>query len=284
MKLFASIAVISNKVKHDKLNAFAAEAALFIIVSFVPFIILLMLLVKYTPLTEAMVLNAVNDFAPKAFIPSISRMVSDIYGSVSHTAFFLTVFSVIWAAGKGFVSLIDGLNAVFDIKENRNWIKIRLYAILYTLIFLVIIVTCIIIYVLGYRLKNFFSLKVPFIGRVFDMILQFRSLIVILLLTILFTFLYVAIPNRHTKISRQIPGALFSAVGWTGFSFFFSLYVNYSPKLFSLYGSLTTIVCVILWLYVCMYIFLVGAEVNLYVEQWYTGSAVEKATDITHKH
>lgn len=284
MKLFASIAVISNKVKHDKINAFAAEAALFVILSFVPCIILLMLLVRYTPLSEDMVLNVVNNMAPQPFIPALTRMVNDIYSNVNASAFFLAVIAVIWAAGKGFVSLIDGLNAVFDINEHRNWIRIRLYAILYTLIFLIIIVTCLVIYVLGYRIKDILMVRAPFVHRVFEIILQFRAIIVILLLTTLFTFLYVAIPNRHTKIKRQIPGALFATVGWMGFSFVFSLYVKYSSKLSLIYGSLTTLVCVILWLYVCMYIFLVGAEVNLYYEQWNAGESIEKATDITHTH
>jgi membrane protein len=243
-----------------------------------------MLLVRYTPLTEEMVLTAVNNMAPKPFIPAISRMVNDIYSNVNATAFFLAIIAVLWAAGKGFVSLIDGLNAVFDIDEHRNWIRIRLYAILYTVIFLIIIVTCLVIYVLGYRIKDILMDRAPFVHRVFEIILQFRALIVTLLLTVLFTFLYVAIPNRHTKIKRQIPGALFAAVGWMGFSFVFSLYIKYSSKLSLIYGSLTTLVCVILWLYVCMYIFLVGAEVNLYYEQWNAGSSIEKATDITHTH
>ena len=45
MKLFASIAVIANKVKEDYVSAFAAQAALFVIMSFVPFLILLLTLI-----------------------------------------------------------------------------------------------------------------------------------------------------------------------------------------------------------------------------------------------
>lgn len=284
MKLFASIAVIGNKIKHDKINAFAAESALFLIMSAIPCLILLMLIVKYTPLTEDIILNVANNVLPKAFEASAKKTIHNVYTSTNTTVIFFVILSIIWAAGRGFVSLIDGLNAVFDIKEQRNWIKIRLYAILYTIIFLIIIVVCIVIYVLGYRIHDIVSVKAPFIGGIIDKILQFRSLIVVFVLTLLFTFLYVAIPNRHTKIKRQIPGALFSAVGWTGFSFFFSLYVKYSARISIIYGSLTTIVLVMLWLYTCMYMFLMGAEVNLYVEQWKSGDSVDKATDITHTH
>ena len=157
------------------------------------------------------------------------------------------------AAGKGFVSLIDGLNAVFNIKEHRNWFVIRLYAILYTIIFLVIILLCVVIYVLGYRINDFFKVKAPVISDILDKILAFRALIVIFVLTVLFTFLYVAIPNRHTKIKRQFPGALFSAVGWTGFSFFFSLYFKYSSRLSEiLWKSYYHCLCYALAL--CMYV------------------------------
>lgn len=284
MKLFASFAVVGNKIKHDKINAFAAEAALFLIMSFIPFLILLMLLVKYTPLTEQMIISALESVLPPAFVPYITSNVHKVYSEVNHAAIFIVVISILWAAGKGFVSLIDGLNAVFGIKDEHNWIIKRLFAILHTLIFLVIIVLCVVIYVLGYKINAFLELKAPFVTRITNRILQFRALIMVIILTLLFTFLYVAIPNRHTKIKRQFPGALFSAVGWVGFSYFFSLYLKYSSNISIIYGSLTTIVCVMLWLYTCMYIFLMGAEISLYVEQWNTNSAVDKATDITHTH
>ena len=194
MKLFASIAAIANKIKHDKINAFAAEAALFIVMSFIPCLILLMLLVKYTPLSEEMVISMVSSAFPPAFVPAIADNVHTVYSEVNRAAFFIVIISTIWAAGKGFVSLIDGLNTVFGIKDEHNWFIKRIYAILYTLIFLVIIVLCIVIYVLGYRINAFLEIKAPFVARITSRILQFRVLIMIVILTLLFTFLYVAIP------------------------------------------------------------------------------------------
>lgn len=282
--LFVSIAAVSNKVKADKVNAFAAEASLFIIMSFIPCLLLLMILTKYTPLTEDLILKFLEFVFPKAFLPTITQNFSMAQKEVSNTLVFITIFSILWASGKGFVSLIDGLNSVFDIKEHRNWIVLRLYAILYTIIFLVIILLCTVIYFLGHKINDYFEVNAPMIAKITDRIIQFRVLIMIVILTLLFTFLYVAIPNRHTKIRRQFPGALFSAVGFVGFSFFFSLYINYSKNLSFIYGGLTMIICTMLWLYVCMYIFLVGAEVNLYVEQFKTSSAIDKATDVTHTH
>lgn len=282
MKFFASIAVIANKVKEDYVSAFAAQAALFVIMSFVPFLILLLTLIKYTPLTEEVLLQFVTNFAPDAFEQSLSSIISQLYTGSDTPLFLISLASILWTAGKGCNALIEGLNSVFDIKERRNGFVLRLYSILYTIIFVVIIVVCLLIYILGNEILSFITKHVPFVTNIIEALLNIRVLLSVGLFTIFFTFLYVAIPSRHTKIRRQLPGALFSAVGWTGFSYFFSLYVNYSHNIAVLYGSLAMVVCAMLWLYVCMFIFLLGAEINLYIEQWTMGRSVDKATDITH--
>lgn len=282
MKLFASIAVIANKVKEDYVSAFAAQAALFVIMSFVPFLILMLTLIKYTPLTEEVLLQFVTNFAPDAFRQSFSSIISQLYTGSDTPLFLISLASILWTAGKGCNALIEGLNSVFDIKERRNGFVLRLYSILYTIIFVVIIVVCLLIYILGNEILSFITKHVPFVTNIIEALLNIRVLLSVGLFTVFFTFLYVAIPSRHTKIRRQLPGALFSAIGWTGFSYFFSLYVNYSHNIAVLYGSLAMVVCAMLWLYVCMFIFLLGAEINLYIEQWTMGRSVDKATDITH--
>ena len=61
----------------------------------------------------------------------------------------------------------------------------------------------------------------------------------------------------------QLMGAAFSAVGWMIVSWIFSVYLDIFKGFSSMYGSLTTIVLIMLWLYFCMYILLLGGEVNV---------------------
>ena len=282
MKLIHTIISIADKTKKDNVNAFAAESALFILMGFVPFLILLMTLIKYTPLTEESLISFINNFAPKAFQENLRSIIRQVYQNVSPGAIFVIIVSVLWTAGAGFNAILDGLNSVFGIEDDRNAIIQRLYSILYTVVFVVIIVVCLLLLVLGNQILAFFNRHVPFLANIIKSLLDMRVFISIALFTVFFICLYVAIPNRHTRIRAQLPGALFSAAGWTGFSFFFSLYVNYSKNLSLLYGSLTTIVCAMLWLYVCMYIFLIGAEINLYIERIRIKKSSEEASDITH--
>ncbi|MBS5724524.1 MAG: YihY/virulence factor BrkB family protein, partial [Clostridiales bacterium] len=60
-------------------------------------------------------------------------------------------------------------------------------------------------------------------------------------------------------------GAIFAALGWVLFSYFYSLYIQYFPSASYLYGSLAAIVFLMLWLYICMMILIYGAEINKYI-------------------
>ena len=78
--------------------------------------------------------------------------------------------------------------------------------------------------------------------------------------------IYKFLPNHIVQLKVQLMGAAFSAVGWMIVSWIFSVYLNIFKGFSSMYGSLTTIVLIMLWLYFCMYIILLGAEINSYFE------------------
>ena len=87
-----------------------------------------------------------------------------------------------------------------------------------------------------------------------------------MVLTILFAFIYAFVPDKKLHFREQIPGASFAAVVWSIFSWGFSLYVDWSGS-YSIYGSLSIIVIVMVWLYFCMYIIFMGAYINRYFSQ-----------------
>ena len=64
-----------------------------------------------------------------------------------------------------------------------------------------------------------------------------------------------------------MPGAIFTAVGWITASFLISVYMDIFKGFTNMYGSLTTVVLIMLWFYFCMYILLIGGEINVLVEE-----------------
>ena len=64
------------------------------------------------------------------------------------------------------------------------------------------------------------------------------------------------------EMTHHVPGAVLSAAGWMIFSYVFSMYIDKFSGFSNMYGSLTTLILIMLWLYFGMYITLIGAEFN----------------------
>ena len=164
-------------------------------------------------------------------------------------------------------SLINGLNTIYHVKETRNWLITRIYAVFYTFSLVVALIICLLMLVLGNRIQELAAMYVPFVGKVLARILGARTELVFAVLFLVFLLLYKVLPNRKATLKSQVPGALIIAVAWSIFSYGFSLYFEIFPGFSNMYGNLTTIIMVMIWLYFCMNLFLYGAEINAYFEK-----------------
>ena len=80
-----------------------------------------------------------------------------------------------------------------------------------------------------------------------------------------------------------LPGAFIIATAWLIFSYGFSLYFEFFPNFGNMYGSLTALIMVMLWLYVCMNLILYGAEINAYFENEFRKAQKSVKTLLTRK-
>ncbi len=255
--------------ERSHIRAYAAESAFFIIISIVPCILLLLTLIQYTPVTRTMVMEAALEVFPSSINVLIVSIVDEVY-SQSASVIPLTAITAMWSAGKGVLSMASGLNWVYGNTETKNYIILRIRAAAYTLLFVVSIVLTLVLMVFGNRISSFISKNIRIFEHVVELIIDVRVLISIVVLIFVFTIAYSILPDGKVKMLQQIPGASFAAVGWLACSLAFSVYVDVFDGLSDMYGSLTTIVLVMLWLYFCMYSMLLGAKINVYIRDHFT--------------
>ena len=140
---------------------------------------------------------------------------------------------------------------------------VRGVACLYTVVMLVVVILSLFLNVFGNQLVNLALHRLPPLQKLAAFVMNFRFLVVWVVLTLLFAAIYAYVPNDKLKFKEQIPGATFAAVVWSIFSWGFSIYVDYSNS-YGIYGSLAIIIIILLWMYFCMYIIMVGAYLNRY--------------------
>lgn len=254
----------------DHIGAYAATGAYFITLSFIPFILLLVTSIRFTPVSKEMLSGALLGFAPKAFHSFLQGIINEVY-TRSVALLPVTAITALWSAGKGFHAITTGFNVIYETQSNdKNFFIIRLRSIGYTLLFIFAIIATLAFLVFGNKIQNLLWEYAPFLAKVTMWILNLRMLITLLLLSVFFAFMYTLIPTNKLPLLRQIPGAVLVALSWLLFSYGFSFYVDSSKGLSVIYGSLTIIVLVMLWMYFCMYLLLLGAQVNAVIEKkWF---------------
>lgn len=253
-----------KKIRDDHVSAFSAQAAFFIIISFFPFIMLLLSIVPFFQLEESTILKIFTQIFPKAFNSLIVRVITEVYDKTnSGTLISITAITALWSAGKGFLAIMKGLNSVYEIQETRHSILLRITSTIYTLAFAIMLIVTIVLFVFGNKIYLWTTQRFPVLQNLALVIISFRTIVGLVILFVFFLLIYIVIPNRKTKISKELPGAMVCAGGWMAFSYAFSFYIDHYSNYSSMYGSLTTIVLFMLWLYFCMYILFIGAEINL---------------------
>lgn len=265
IKLIRLVRSFLKRMADDHVGAYAAQAAYFIIMSFIPSVLFLTTILRYTPLTYETMREAIRAVVPVNIQSFVLSIVWEVYQRSSAVLPF-SVLMALWSAGKGTQSLMNGFNVIYHVPETRNWLMNRIYSVLYTALFIVALVATLLLLVLGNLIQVTVSKYVPFLGRIIGRIIGARTFLMFTVLFLIFLVLYRFIPNRRTTLRSQIPGAVFSAVAWSLFSYFFSIYFAIFPNISNMYGSLTAVILVMLWLYVCMNLLLYGAELNVFVE------------------
>lgn len=261
LEIHKKIKCFTNELNEKHVSAYAAKTAYFIMLSFIPFLMLFCTIIQYTPLHKADVLSLFVGAVPSSIDPLVISVIDEIYGK-SGAMISVSVVVVLWTAGKGVTAMIQGLNSVFDVKETRNYFVLRIYGAVYTVLIMFSVLVLLVLIVFGNKIQSNILVHIPLIGSVTGAVLEKRYVISVCFLILIFAVIYCFMPNTHIRFKYQLPGAVFTAFSWSAFSFGFSVYVDYFSNMTNMYGSLTTLIIVMLWLYMCMYIMLTGASIN----------------------
>lgn len=252
---------IFARVQKDKVSVFAAQATLFIIISALPFLMLLLSLLKFVlPEIPEKVMTFAGQLLPGQATAFIWELVSEVYYTGTIPVVSVTAVAALWAASKGVLALFTGLDNIYGLE--RGYIKSRALSVLYTVVLIISLSISLILLVAGQRIVELTESVFPVFHRVFEVFMLFPDVIYLVILTLIFTALYRYIPGQKISYARLLPGGFLAALGWVAYSEIYSFYINNFANYSIIYGSLTAVVLLMLWLYFCLNIFLWGAEIN----------------------
>ncbi len=261
-KLYQVFYRFGKQMTIKNISSFAASTAFFLFISLIPILYLVCSILPYVNITQDTLRQSVDAVLPGVIGVFLNSIIADVYGQ-SAGGISLAVLVMLWSAGKGMMALMRGLNAVNEVEEEKNYLYVRVIAAVYTILLIVAVIISMLFSGFGKLIVRMFIDSIPGGDIVYSVFTRIRFLYVWVVLTVLFMLIYSYVPGRRQKFLMQLPGALFTAVIWNSFSLVFSAYLEYFGD-FGVYGSLATVVIVLLWLYGMSYIVMIGAHINKY--------------------
>ncbi len=247
----------------DHISEYSAQCSYYTILSFIPFVILLITLIQYTNIQQQTLFDAISKIIPSSMNEFVIGIVREVYSKSIGTISVSIIFTL-WSAGKGLFALTKGLHSVYNTGDDseKSVIYLRIMALIETVIFIVLIMLGMVLLVFGNSLK---SLMQQHFGALEDFS-TFSQVVTelgfILATFIIFLFLYRFMPKHKVTFKSQIPGAIFGALALNIISFVFSKYLDIFKGFSITYGSLTTLMLIMMWTYSCFYSLFLGAELN----------------------
>ena len=253
---------IIHKLRHDHVSAYAGQSAYFTVLSVIPFLLFLLTLIQHLPIELKDILDTLYYIIPESYEPLIQSVFYDIHVESGKALLSVSLIITIWTAGKGTLVLSNGLNTIYDLEDDRNYFELRIKAMLYTILFALVIVFTMLFLVFGNRIYNLLYVNFVYLSRPAHILTMLRTFVAFGIFFIIFTLFYTFLPARHQHVTRQLPGAVFTSFSWMISAYIFSLYVDSSSMNSYMYGSLSYIILFLIYLYLLMYLFFIGAVIN----------------------
>lgn len=265
-KKYNFIKKLFYNIQQDYISEVSAQCSYYTILSFIPFIILVITLIQYTGIEPKTLFDFISRIIPDSMNEIVLNIVQEVYSKSIGTISISIIFTI-WSAGQGLFALTKGMQNIYktDNDKKPSYLYIRIKSILETILFILLIVIGLVFLVFGSNIRLVLSSKLT-IYSILSTI--WAKLIFTVATFIVFLLVYRFMPKHKVTIRSQIYGAIFSAISLNVVSFIFSKYL-YIFKDFSItYGSLTTLMLIMMWTYLCFYIIFIGAELNKTIKNY----------------
>jgi membrane protein len=256
--------------KHD-LRYYAAALSYQVFFSLFPFLIFFVALLGALDLLGYFdrLLEQAQVLLPEQASGIVVQTVRQIR-SQAQTILSLAIVVALWSASSAVRMTMHALDVAYEVEEKRPALKKYPLSIFYTVLLAVLIIVAVGLMLIGSEAVEWFAQQVGLSWIFVALWKWLRIPVAVLLLMGSFTLIYYFFPNRDFRFRSILPGAVLAVIVWLGSSLGFSLYLKHFASYSATYGSLATVIVLLLYIFISACVLLLGAEVNAQVHSHFT--------------
>ncbi|WP_248925186.1 YihY/virulence factor BrkB family protein [Paenibacillus hamazuiensis] len=251
-----------KRIGEDEAFGLAAQCAYYFLLSMFPFLLFVMSLLAYLPISSRDVLALIHQYIPQNVSAGVEIYLRDVLEIKRGGALSFGLLFSLFSASAAMDAIVLAINKAYGLPDRRSFIHSRLLAIVLTVGMLVLIATVLLLSVFGHFIGDWMHehVRVPLDQIMWWNVL--RLVVNFVLVFIVLTALYYIAPNTCLGCKDVVIGAFFAAIAWQAVSWGFAYYVQQWGNFSATYGSLGGVIVLMTWFYLTAFIIILGGQIN----------------------
>jgi membrane protein len=266
VSLYIFFTILYKKIINFDLDQRAAAVSFSFMLAVFPGTIFLFTLIPYVPIEnlEFLIMDFLKNLMPAGLYDNVSNTIQEIISRPRPDILSFGFVFAIFAATNGMSSLMRAFNMALKQREKRSYLKARWIAFLLTSLLILVLFTAIVVLIVGKITLNYITSQ-EFVNDNINVwginILGYASIFLIFFFGI--SCIYFFAPAMHKKLKFFNFGALFASILSILATNLFSYYLENFNSYNRLYGSIGTLIAIMVWIYLIALILILGFELNI---------------------
>ena len=256
------VALLARRYFDHHVARDSAALTYYLLFALFPLLIFLNNLVGLLSFDFEGLLSELSAVIPRDVVDLLGQYLGYVSRVSSRTLLWFSLVFTVYFPYRAVNALFQSVRKAYAADRAVQFLRQQLRVLLYTVLFIVAIPLSILVSTIGHRVLDFISDYVYLSDRVIDLWSWLRFVILGAVLFAMIALLYVLALDAHSVRRGILPGVLVSLVAWIALSMLFSLYVERAARYSVIYGSIGTIIVLLLWLYLSATMLIMGAEFN----------------------
>lgn len=253
---------VFKRFNNIDVTGMSAQLAYFFLLSLFPFLLFLVTLLGYLPLESDAVLGFLDTYLPEEVSSMLESNLTNLLNNQSGGLLSISIIGAIWTASKGVNALTLAFNKAYNVEEDRSFIVSRALSIGLTIALVLTIAVALLLPIFGKAIGEFVFSFVNLSDGFVQVWNTLRWTLSSVILFIVLYVLYTLAPNKKVNLREAFWGVIFATFSWQIVSLGFSYYVSTLGNFSATYGSLGTVIVLMLWFYLSGIIIMLGGIIN----------------------
>lgn len=238
----------------------SAALTYYLLFTLFPLMVFISTLLGILDLDVAGITHLLSQLVPGDVVSVLEAYLEYVSANVSRQLLWFSLVFSIWFPMRATSCLLHSLRKAFGIGPPRKMFLYQLGVFLFTIWLILTIGLTLLLAVVGRRALEFISALVTLPAGFVDLWSYLRFIVLGVVMFLLLTVLYMLAQGQRRPLKEVVPGVATSLAAWMALSIAFSYYVEHFANYSVLYGSIATVVVLLLWLYMSGTVLIMGAE------------------------